>query len=375
MTNIDGSKGAGNTNATNRTDRSSGTQGPDGTEAANESDATSETRSGSTRTPPDPDEVDRFRRWSGGGDGRSGPRQPVDGDSEATPAHLLRAERRGADDEMAERKEQLGETLDRQYEKMGVDWDADEGFWNKSVSAWKRAYTRSTGEGPEATGIRDAVGESLAGDGRPMSDADIQEVVDAHRERLEDRGAFEGFSPGDVENWEAGLTSHLKQQRAEQAVEQFEPAPIDDLPTPSRELDERQFDNPDEIRRKLDEWENENLEKLDEIADEVGLEGRGSDQLTHDLGDPAYTAERDRIQDAREAYEMITVGDEDGTEYAFPEDVDADRALGPARPREAYISHLEDNPGDIMGAYREAEEILRTSNWDMLADMLAAGAA
>jgi hypothetical protein len=370
MTNIDKTKGAGSTNTTNRTNQKDST---DETSKSAKSDGGSQVdtnQTASTKTPPRPETVDRFRGFVEEELGR-GP-QPGDGGGKVQQAAILKANRQHPDPQMEERKQKLGKALDKQYETMGTDWDADEGWLDKYDEAWKQDYERQAFSSDKWKNSRETLEKSLYKNGRPMSDADIEEVVDKHKQRLEERDAFEGFSSDDIQYWEKGLTDHLKQQRAAQEVRVFETESVEKLPTPSRDLDERDVDNPDQIRQKLDAWESKQLEEIDKIADENGLE-RPQDwtESANIPDDTVYTEKRERIQEARNTYEKLMIGDEDGTEYAFPEKVDSDLTVGEGRPRDAYIRHLEENPGDIMGAYRAAEERIKPDQRDKLPDMLA----
>lgn len=373
MTNIDKTNGAGSTNTTNRTNQTDSTDEADETTTSGRSDSGRQVdtnQTASTKTPPRPETVDRFRGFVGEDPGR-GP-QPGDRGGKVQQAAILKANRQHPDPQMEERKEKLGKALDEQYETMGIDWDADEGWLDKSNEAWKQDYERQAFSSDKWKNSRETLEKSLYKNGRPMSDTDIEEVVDKHKQRLEERDAFEGFSTGDIQNWEKGLTDHLKHQRAAQQVRVFETESIEELPTPSRDLDERGVDDPDQIRQKLDAWENRQLEELDKIADENGLERPQNWTDSANIpDDTVYTEDRERIQEARNTYEKLMIGGEDGTQYAFPEKVDSDLTVGEGRPRDAYIRHLEEKPGDIMGAYRAAEERIKPDQRDKLPDMLA----
>lgn len=269
-----------------------------------------------------------------------------------------RAQKRG---EMAERKQTLGEALDHQYETMGSGWEEDGWIVGKGSLAWKRQYKRRNAGDDWRQTHRTDVEDALVRNGRTMSDADIEEVVSEHRQRLDERGAFENWETDDIDDWETGLTSALKRERAEEQIHQFESPPVEGLPTPSRNLEERTFDNPDQIREKLDTWEEEQLEKLDRLATEAEVEG-----------DSIYRERRERIQQATEAYEAITVGTPEGTKKAYPEKLEVEGKE--LRPRDAYIRHLEENPGDIMGAYERAEDRMRDENRaELINQLVSAG--
>jgi hypothetical protein len=378
MTNIDKTNGAGSTNTTSRTNQTDSTDGSDDTAKSARGDGGRQVdtaQTASTKTPPRPETVDRFkqgflRQKPGGGP------QPGDGGGGVEKAAVLQAHQQHRDQQMEQRKEKLGKALDKQYETMGIDWDADEGFWDKPEEAWKQDYERQAFSSDKWKNSRETLEKSLYQNGRPMRDTDIEEAVDKHKQRLEKRDAFEGFSSDDIQNWENGLTDHLKQQRAEQQVRVSATDSVEELPTPSRDLDERGVDNPDQLRQKLDAWESKQLEELDKIADENGLERpQNWNDSANIPDDTVYTEKRERIQEARNTYEKLMVGDEHGTQYAYPEEVDSDLTVGEGRPRDAYIRHLEENPGDIMGAYRAAEERIKPDQRDKLPDMLANAAS
>ena len=376
MTNIDETKGAGSTTSTNRTNRSDGPE--EAGEAAEADQASAAGTSATDNLPQKRSVYNRYRDTIYGRNADGELPEDVTGADGGAPAFMMQSRRTGAGDQMAERKQKLGEALDAQYETMGEDWETEEAFFGlveKGADAWQGDYERRAISSDKYRRSRDQLEASLFQNGRPMSDGDIQEVVADHRGRLEERGAFEGWERSEIESWEKGLTSHLKRQRAEEKIRQFDPAPIEDLPTPNRNLDVRTFDNPDQIRRSLEQWETEQLEKLDELTPDE-MEG---DVFSNDLnpfsndGDATYAEKRQRIQRAKEAYEKITVGDENGEKYAFPETVEA--GTGELKPRDAYIRHLEEHPGDIMGAYEQAEDRLRDANWDETAELVAAAGA
>ncbi len=376
MTNIDKTQGASRTSTTKRTNQTDSTDETDETSESAETDNSGQVdtnQTASTHTPPRGESIDRFRGFTEEELGR-GP-QPNDGGGKVQQAAILRANRQHPDPQMEERKEKLGEALDKQYETMGIDWDADEGIlFDKRTVAWKNDYDQNNSPSDDWRKSRTKLHKSLYKNGRQMSDSKIEEVVENHRGRLEARNAFEGFSEDEIENWELGLTQHLKLQRARSEIQNFEADAIQDLPTPSRNLDSRGVDNPDQIRQKLDEWETQQLQQLDTRADELGLERPKDWDASINIPDETatdYTEDRERIQEARNTYEKLMIGDEDGTQYAYPEEVNPDLTVGEGRPRDAYIRHLEENPGDIMGAYRAAEERIKPDQRDKLPDMLA----
>jgi len=372
MSGIDETSGAGQSG---RSERTEATESAGEAEETGGGDQTSGSQSATSGQIPD--KSSSYEKWRSTlyGSARDGAPRPMDGETaDVTPAMMLQAERAAGRSDMAERKQQLGEALDTQHEEMAVDWEADSGLVvDKWASAWQDEYSDRASSTDDARISRQRIEEALYQSGRVMSDDDIEEVVAEHRDRLEKKGAFEGWGTDDIHEWQEGVTAFLKHQRAEQPVRQFEPPSIDDLPTPSRDLEERSIENPNRIRRKVREWEAEQLAQLEEAAEKGGLEkGGGWAAFTSSAGygaNDAYKAKRDRIREAADAYINITVGDGDGNKYAYREEVDIEETH--VRPRDAYLRHLEEHPGDIMGAFSNAEQRVRDANREELMYNLA----
>jgi hypothetical protein len=215
----------------------------------------------------------------------------------------------------------------------------------KESHEWKDVYTTRNFYSAESRGVHESIQKNMIGpDGEALSDQQLSQIVGEHRSDLEQEGAFDDWSEIQIESWEKGVTDFLERERARAQINNFDPDPAD-VPELAYEWSDRDVGDPDQIRAELDQWEQQQLARFDALAEETDIDDE----------DSTRRAARDRIGMARETYEKIAVGDEQGEMYGLPEKVETDMegSTTPIRPR--YINHLQHNPGDIMGAYDEVE--------------------
>ena len=285
----------------------------------------------------------------------------AEGAESTTTAHELQATQKARRHNVEERKEQLGEALSEHTDNIRNDEDAAKQDWrghfgpgsvytDKNPSQWKDHYdtvnpAADRRENKKAAALVDA-------DGHALSDADLDEVVAKHREELEKEGAFEGFAGHQVDQWAEGVKRHLAGERAEMKLAGFQPDSAGDLPVPEEvdDIGEReQLDGAEaeQLTKRLDEWESSQLAELEETARQAGADRSDGSQ---------YERMTEDIQRARDTYEAIMTGNAEGENVGFPETVQASQEGGTLRPREAYRNHLQENPGDIVGAYQKVQE-------------------
>lgn len=362
------------TNRTRSTSNSTGTnesRGPDEAESPESTESTS--ASGGSQWDSPTETGDRFRENRMYSDTIYGhkpdgtPRLSPDSIGDGVAAHELQS----AQTARQARKEDLGEALDDHTRMLRRDEDASQQEWDgryfdlgslgdKSPAQWADHYaTRAKASGYRGK-LRDRVRTSLVGaEGEPLSDSDLREVVSDHRAELADDGAFEDWDVSEIDSWERGVVRHLKTQRAKAALDNFQTDHVDGLPELEYDLEDRHYENPDKIRQKLDAWEEKQLSKLDKLAEGLDAEEKSTHRRL-----------REDIRNARDAYEKITVGDEDGTKYGYPETVDRNLEGDQVPVRAAYVNHLRHEPGDLLGAYQEVQDRMKYAARSSVADQV-----
>ena len=352
---IDGNERTGNASSTRQTSR---------TEEAEQADEASATESASEQQPagrgslPDRDRYVFFREAvEGKSTEESRYRETLSGGTRGVSARELQQAKakEGLAPHEEDLKNDLGIKTQRIQEGTNADlkasWEGDEGYiplWGENTKEsheWKDVYSTRNFFSGESRGVHESIQKNMIGpDGEALSDQKLRQIVGEHRADLEEKGAFDDWSEIQIESWEKGATSFLERERARAQINKFDAEPAD-VPELAYEWSDRDVGDPDQIRAELDQWEQQQLARFDALAEEAEI----------DDTDSTRRAVRDRISQARETYEKIAVGDENGEMYGLPEEVETDMEGSTTAIRPEYIVHLQHNRGDIMGAYEKVE--------------------
>lgn len=279
----------------------------------------------------------------------------AEGSGEAVSAHELQAQQSAAESGRSERVDDLKFLLEDKQKLIaeglngdGEEWTAEDGWMShKEPDNWADAYRQINFGSQRSRDIQGGFKDVLAGaDGR-MSDEAIQKAVSEHRSDLEAQGAFENWTEQEVDQWEQGVETFLKGARAKSELQHFDAGSVEGLPKLEMDPAERSYEGREaEIRSKLDEWEQNQLERFDSLVEQA-------DEVPADL---SVETMRDRIKHARETYEQITIGEKGEEPLTLPKEAPQSLEGEPEPVREPYVEHLEKNPGDLLGAYKVLEE-------------------
>jgi len=239
--------------------------------------------------------------------------------------------------------EALGKKRDMMLDRVGgyeMQWEP------RSTDQWLDAYKKQAGT--DENDVHDKLRRALTGDGSHLTDGQLSEAVEAHREKLETEGAFEGWTDAQVDNWQQSVEKFGKAERTRARLENFDGGSVEGLPKLEYDPSERSYtpEQAEDIRSKLDDWEQKQLAEFDEIV-------RQSDEPPSDL---EVETMRERIHSARDLYESVTVGKPGEEPGALPEEAPQHLEGEPKPVRAGYIQHLRSNPGDVLGAYQVAED-------------------